>query len=68
MKPAAVRLPAQDTRASAAEFTSVNGGARSFDSGSSGGQGPLRVEIQTQNPDIRIIWFAPNTKQASSTN
>ena len=29
------------------------------------GESPLRVEIQTRNPNIRIIWFTqPNTKPA----
>lgn len=67
--PVATTLPTQDTVASATELTSAgSGGARSVDSVLSGRQARLRVEMQTQNPNIRIIWFAPNPKQSSVTN
>lgn len=53
-------LPAQDTLASANESTSTDSGsARSSDDQA------LRVEMQTQDPNVRIIWFAPNTKKSS---
>lgn len=29
---------------------------------------PLRMEIQTKNPNIRIIWFAPRNVKSSSPN
>ena len=31
-------------------------------------QTPLRMEIQTKNPNIRIIWFAPRDAKSSSPN
>jgi hypothetical protein len=63
--PAATTLPTQDTIASVTESTSTGpSSAPSVDSGLSEGQAPLRVEMQTQNPNIRIIWFAHNTKQS----
>ena len=65
IKPTVVRNPTPDT--SSVEATSV-ASVRTSDPVVSSSQGPLRVEMQTQNPDIRIIWFAHNTKQASSTN
>ena len=69
MTPVATTLPTQDTVAPATELTSTgSGGTRSVASGLSDGQAPLRVEMQTQNPNIRIIWFAPNPKQSSVTN
>jgi len=33
---------------------------------SDGPQTPLRLEIQTKNPNIRIIWFAPRDAKSSS--
>jgi len=66
--PTATTLPTADTLAST-KFTSTgSSSARSIDSGLSDGQASLRVEMQTQNPNIRIIWFAHNTKQSSATN
>jgi anti-sigma factor RsiW len=67
--PRAITLPTKDTLASVTEFTSTDSSsAPSVESGLSEGQVPLRVEMQTQNPNIRIIWFAPNTKKSSVTN
>jgi putative zinc finger protein len=62
--PAATTLPTQETIAAVTESTSGSSSARSVDSGLSDGQAPLRVELQTQDPNIRIIWFAHNTKQS----
>ena len=53
----------------AVEFTS--GGpavATSRDSGASTEPSRLRIEVQTQNPNIRIIWFARDPKQSFTTN
>jgi hypothetical protein len=67
--PRATTLPTKDTLASVTRFTSTDSSsARSVESGLSEGQLPLRVEMQTQNPNIRIIWFAPNAKKSSVTN
>ncbi len=67
--PRAITLPTKDTLASVTEFTSTDSSsARSVESGLSEDQVPLRVEMQTQNPNIRIIWFAPNAKKSSVTN
>ena len=63
--PKATTLPTQDTVASVTESASTGpNSARSVDSDLSDGQAPLRVEMQTQNPNVRIIWFAHNTKQS----
>jgi hypothetical protein len=59
----------QDALAPATELTSTDSNSeRLVDSGLSDEQAPLRVEIQTRNPDIRIIWFAPNPRKSSVTN
>jgi hypothetical protein len=64
--PTGTTLPAQDTLASATELTSTGSSSTSsIDSGSSDSQAALRVEMQTQDPNVRIIWFAPNTKKSS---
>ena len=64
--PAATTLPTQDTLAAATESTSAgSSSAPSVDSGPSDGQAAFRVEMQTQDPNIRIIWFAPNTRKSS---
>lgn len=38
------------------------------DRSSDASQTPVRMEIQTKNPNIRIIWFAPRDAKPSSRN
>ena len=45
------------------------GESRQADSGvSDASHAPLRVEIQTKNPNIRIIWFTPRDPKSSAPN
>jgi hypothetical protein len=65
-----VNLPAESTVAAAlpaVTYAPPASDVRLPGSGSSeASPAPLRVEIQTRNPNIRIIWFAPrDTKQLS---
>jgi putative zinc finger protein len=67
-----VNLPAVSTVAAvspAAISAPQTSDLRQTGNGSSdASQAPLRMEIQTKNPNIRIIWFAPRDAKSSSRN
>ena len=60
-------MPTVATVSPVATSATVPGDSRQLNREVSDASGPpLRVEIQTKNPNIRIIWFAPrDTKQVS---